>query len=160
LNKDQRLRFHDMADVRIEIDEVDEPPKSSEKVERASRRKERIVLFSALGLISLVAVLMTIVAFRAVPEVSEVRLEINTPPTTNADSLAISPDGKQIAFVAASEGQPRLWLRPLDSMSARPLGGTDSASLPFWSPDNKAVGFFADGKLKRIDINGGSVQIV
>ena len=59
--------------------------------------------------------------------------------------------------MATPDGEPRLWLRSLDS-TARPLAGTDNASFPFWSPDSRSVGFFADGKLKRIDLVGGSVQ--
>src|SRR5262249_8115494 len=54
----------------------------------------------------------------------------------------------------------RLWLRPLDSLSTRPLQGTEGAAHPFWSPDNKYVGFFADGKLKRGDVLGGAPQIL
>ena len=86
------------------------------------------------------------------------RVEINTPPTTDPTSLAISPDGQKIVYVANSEGRSRMWLRSLDSVSARPLTGTDGAQSPFWSPDSRSVGFFADGKLKRIDLDGGSVQ--
>jgi eukaryotic-like serine/threonine-protein kinase len=61
-------------------------------------------------------------------------------------------------FAATSQGRLQLWLRRLDSASARPLAGTDGASRPFWSPDSQSVGFFAQGKLKRIDIDSESVQ--
>jgi hypothetical protein len=58
-------------------------------------------------------------------------------------------------------GRPaRLWLRRLDATSARPPTGTDHASLPFWSPDSQSVAFFADSKLKRIDIDSGLVQVL
>jgi Tol biopolymer transport system component len=60
-----------------------------------------------------------------------------------------------LVFVAASEGQSRLWLRPLGATSAQPLPGTEGASLPFWSPDSKSIAFFAESKLKRIDSSGG-----
>ena len=60
--------------------------------------------------------------------------------------------------MAYDEGLARLWLRPLDTTTAHPLAGTEGATYPFWSPDNKALGFFADGKLKRIDISGGPPQ--
>jgi Tol biopolymer transport system component len=73
-------------------------------------------------------------------------------------SLAISLDGQKIVFVATEEGRSRLSLRSLDAVSARPLTGTDGASWPFWSPDGRSVGFFADGKLKRIDVDGGQLQ--
>ena len=105
-----------------------------------------------------IAAVAIALAFRPGPSAPETRLDIATPPTTDPASLAISPDGKKILFVATSQGHPQLFLRALDSVSARPLPGTAGASVPFWKPDNRSVGFFADGKLKRIDIESGSVQ--
>jgi Tol biopolymer transport system component len=70
---------------------------------------------------------------------------------------AISPDGQAIAFPAVDDGgQTMLWLRSLDSVSARPLAGTEGASEPFWSPDSRALGFFADGKLKIMNVSEGA----
>jgi Tol biopolymer transport system component len=86
------------------------------------------------------------------------RLELNTPPTTEPTSLAISPDGQKIVFAGESEGGSRLWMRSLSSISTQPLQGTERAQFPFWSPDSKAIGFFADGKLKRLDVDTGGVQ--
>jgi dipeptidyl aminopeptidase/acylaminoacyl peptidase len=88
------------------------------------------------------------------------RLEINTPATSDPTSLALSPDGRRLVFVASSENQQRLWLRPLDAVTAQPLVGTEGARRPFWSPDSRSVGFFADEKLKRIDIIGGPPQVL
>ncbi|MGH7553255.1 MAG: hypothetical protein ACREMQ_09560, partial [Longimicrobiales bacterium] len=73
-------------------------------------------------------------------------------------SVAISPDGQKIVFLAPVDGVPHLWLRQLDSVESRPLPGTAWSSMPFWSPDNRAVGFFAEGRLKRIDLAGGLVR--
>jgi Tol biopolymer transport system component len=85
-------------------------------------------------------------------------LEITTTPSSDPVSIAVSPDGMSVVFSAGMEDDARLWLRPLNSVSAHPLVGTDRARFPFWSPDSRSVGFFADGKLKRIDIDTGSVQ--
>ena len=90
-----------------------------------------------------------------------VRLEITTPPVSQPDdlaSLALSPDGRALAFVASVDGQPHLWVRPLDSVVSRPLPGTGGARSPFWSPDSRSVAFFADGRVKRIDLDGGLVR--
>ena len=71
--------------------------------------------------------------------------------------LALSPDGSQLAFVAAgSPGPTRIWVRPLSSLEAQPLAGTEGAISAFWSPDSRSLGFFAGGKLKRVDLPGGT----
>src|SRR5215471_6336926 len=75
--------------------------------------------------------------------------------------IAISPDGYQLAFVASYHGSPRLlWVRALDSAVAQPLRGTEGARFPFWSPDSHFIGFFAGGKLKKIDASGGSPEAI
>ena len=86
------------------------------------------------------------------------RLEIVTPPGADASGFAISPDGRALVFQATVDGKSQLWLRPLDSETARPLAGTEGGSFPFWSPDNQSVAFFAGGQLKRIDVATGFVQ--
>jgi Tol biopolymer transport system component len=86
------------------------------------------------------------------------RLDITTPPTSLPASFALSPDGKQIAYVASADGASRLWVRTLESPAARPLPGTEGARNPFWAPDGRSLGFFADLKLKRIDLGGGQLQ--
>jgi Tol biopolymer transport system component len=116
------------------------------------------LLIAALALVTLIAAVGIVWALRPQPPAPEMRLEINTPPTTDPASIAISPDGQKIVFVATSESRSRLWLRSLDSVTSQPLTGTDGATYPFWSPDSRSIGFFADSNLKRIDTGSGSVQ--
>jgi dipeptidyl aminopeptidase/acylaminoacyl peptidase len=74
-------------------------------------------------------------------------------------SLALSPDGRILAFVAATpQARPRLWVKPLDSAQAQPLAGTEGASYPFWSPDGRWLGFFSEGKLRKTPASGGAAQ--
>jgi len=159
LRKDRRLRVRDIGDAGIEIEDVRrETEPEGPVVVPASRRRERFVWFSALAFVTLVAATAMLWELPPTLPLPEARLEINTPSTPDPFSLAISPDGRRIVFVATSEGQARLWLRSMDSVSARVLTGTDGAAYPFWSPDSRSVGFFANARLKRIDIDGGLVQ--
>ncbi len=72
----------------------------------------------------------------------------------------LSPQGDKIAFVAHSGESKLLWVRSLNNDSSQSLGGTAGASHPFWSPDGQFIGFFADGKLKRIAAGGGALTTV
>ncbi len=70
--------------------------------------------------------------------------------------VAVSPDGRRLAFVAMGpEGRYLLWIRSLDTLAGQALAGTEGASSPFWSPDSRFIGFFAGGKLKKIEVSGG-----
>jgi hypothetical protein len=75
-------------------------------------------------------------------------------------SFAVSHDGRQMAFVAALKGVNMLWVRPLAEMTARALAGTECAVFPFWKPDGRTVGFFAAGKLKTVDVEGGQPAVL
>jgi Tol biopolymer transport system component len=84
-----------------------------------------------------------------------VRFTVTTPASPNPSSLAVSPDGRYIAFVAGS-----LFIRPTDAVDARPLPGTEGAQRPFWSPDSKHIGFAQQDQLKHISLAGGPPQMV
>jgi Tol biopolymer transport system component len=161
LARDPARRLHHVADARLEIedtlqhvDEVDEAGDTS------SRRRVRLLALTAVGL---AAALVAAIAFawRTLSAVPELKVtEITTPRTHDLWSFALSPDGRQLAFVADHEGQPTLWVRPLDAAAARPLSGTERARRPFWSPDSRSIGFFADSQMKRIEARGGSARVI
>jgi serine/threonine protein kinase len=157
LDKDPRRRLRDIGDARIEIDDVQSGSLRDGRVAPVPVGSRRLAWASTLAVIMLSATAIGVWLLRPTPTAPEVWLDIDTPPT-NDRSLAISPDGRKIVFAARSEGQSRLWLRALDSPEARPLPGTERATSPFWSPDNRSIGFFADSRLKRIDIAEGSVR--
>jgi Tol biopolymer transport system component len=80
-------------------------------------------------------------------------------PVSSIAQLALSPDGQRLAFVAsARRGRSQIWIRPLNDVQAQALAGTEGASFPFWSPDSRFIAFFADGKLKKVETNGGRPQ--
>ncbi|MBI3427487.1 MAG: serine/threonine-protein kinase [Acidobacteria bacterium] len=95
---------------------------------------------------------------RATPPAETLRLSLAPPDkVTRMSDPVLAPDGRRLVFSAATEGnRSSLWLRPLSSLGAQPLAGTEGASAPFWSPDGQSLGFFAQGKLKRLALNGES----
>ena len=130
----------------------------------SSSSRSRMALMVAVTAVAvLVAAALAVPALRHLretppPPPPETRVDIVTPPTNFPASFALSPDGRQIAYVATTDGASRLWVRRLDSVSAQSLPGTENAINPFWSPDSRSVGFFADTKLKRVDLGGGLPQ--
>ena len=78
---------------------------------------------------------------------------------TNIEVPELSPDGRHLVFTAITEGRRSLWLRPLGSLTAQPLPGTENVSgPPFWSPDSRSIGFAADRELRKLDLAGGVSQ--
>ena len=132
------------------------------------RNRERLAwIVASVCLLGLLAALPFVIAYlRRVPVDERVLRFSLLPPEKSTmagtvPALALSPDGRRLAFVASSEGRDLLWVRSLDSLSAQALPGTEGAtgaSPPFWSPDGRFIGFFAGGKLKKIDASGAPPQ--
>ena len=155
LRKDRTHRLQSIGDARIELEDALSKPTVDKPLVSRATPTWVLAVIAALALAALTATVFAFTATRS-PTAAELRLEIGAPATTSPTSLAISPDGLQLAYVAELDQRPQLWLRRLDSGAARPLPGTDYPQFPFWSPDSKSLGFFAGGKLKRLDIAGGS----
>src|SRR5437870_7443234 len=157
LTKDSRQRLGDIRDARIEIEEALAGSTAAPEPRAAASSKKWLWLAWAIAL-ALAALASVLYFNRTAPP--EIRVDVNTPSTDDPLSFTISPDGRRLVFLASNEGKSQLWVRPLDSLKAQPLAGTDGGTYPFWSPDSGSVGFFADGKLKRIDIRGGAPQVL
>jgi len=159
LQKDRRRRLQAAGDAALEIDDARaESEEAQHLVVTASRNRERLAWIVATLALLAVAVTLEISYLGLTANVADMRVDITTPSTDAPTSFAISPNGRRLVFVAYDGGRARLWMRPLDATTAQPLAGTEGAAYPFWSPDSRALGFFADGKLKRIDISGGVAQ--
>jgi Tol biopolymer transport system component len=118
---------------------------------------------TSLGVV-LVAAAPVALRYLSTPEVTEqTRFSVPTPQMPIPDNVSVSPDGRRIAFIAGGSGSnatASIFVRPVDSVEAQMLPGTQGASAPFWSPDGRHIGFAAQGKLKRIDLSGGPPQNV
>jgi Tol biopolymer transport system component len=169
LEKDPDDRWQSAQDVASELRWIAEAgSQAGVPATLALRRKSRERLAWGLAaILGLTALVLGIVALRRAPQPTRaVRATLEPPQGFSLvpfDELgiALSPDGRQLAFVAiAGDGSKQVFVRDLAEMTARVLPGTGGAWYPFWSPDGRHLGFFADGKLKRIDLRGGAPQAV
>ncbi len=170
LAKDPDDRWQSAADVADELKWIAQGgSQSSSGVSLPAPRKRerwRRVLIGGLGLAA-VAAISLLVNERLTPEPSFI-VPIAPPPGrafnavgNTAGPASISPDGRFLIFSAEGSGSDRnLWLYAMETGEQRQLVETSGAMFPFWSPDSKSVGYFADGKLKRINVLGaGSAAI-
>ena len=170
LVKDPKQRLRDIGDARIRIEEeIAGKPDAAEIAGAAPAAPARRGLPAwVLALTALAAVALGIAGgYRAHTAQAPlmVRAMLNLPDGMQLDgddvAFALSPDGRTLAIAASGKDEPqRLWVRRLDRPDASRMDGTDGASYPFWSPDGRSVGFFADHKLKRIAADGGLVQTI
>ena len=167
LERNPRNRQHDIADVRIALDEAltgvpDDAtaPTAASRLPLLRRPAPWATLAGILGVA--LAVAFSALGRKAVAPPPPLRLSVEL---GAADALvgpgaplAVSPDSRLLAFTARqSANEPwRLYLRPLDALEATPLSGTEFASNPFFSPDSRWLGFFAGGKLKKVGVAGGA----
>jgi dipeptidyl aminopeptidase/acylaminoacyl peptidase len=171
LRKDPEERYLAAHDIKLELQWIaaerpsaavqttaPEPPHRRERLGWAAALVAAIVLGTAAG----------IFLYHPAQSTQAVRTVINPPEKTTfnltgdaAGPPVLSPDGTSIAFAATgADGRTKLWVRAMDLLDAHALPGTEGAIFPFWSPDGRSLGFFAEGKLKTIDLNGGSAQVV
>ena len=164
LAKDPEDRWQSAADTRRELKWIGESSVAGVASPGGGRRKSRERLSWGLTAVAFLATLAAVMAAmryadRAAALARPMRSAIFLPDKTAVRGLAISPDGRRLVVVARdSSGKNLLWIRPLDSLSVQPLPGTENPSFPFWSPNSRFIGFFADGKLKKIDASGGPAQ--
>jgi len=174
LQKDPGLRLHDIADARLEI--AESAACSSEAVP-ARRRHSLLLLGVCAAVILLAGILLDRLLTKYLPvgpaapvakRVIKVEpghwldgfrreLEAQRP---NRTALAISGDGSFIVYSAIEENPdvkacPQLYLRRVDQLEAKPIAGTEGAINPFLSPDDRWVGYWADGQVKKVPVEGG-----
>jgi eukaryotic-like serine/threonine-protein kinase len=176
LEKDRERRWQSIRDVTSELRWIASRPAAPVNAAGAAPPRRRFspwqwiaAILTVIFALGAVLPLVLIAGLRLLnidegdvdppPSRPALQLEITTTPTDDP-STALSADGSQIAFVANRDRVPTLWVRALDTLENRPLPGTAGASFPFWSPDGLSLGFFADNKLKRIDVAGGAPLVV
>jgi serine/threonine protein kinase len=169
LQKNPEERFLAAHDVRLELlwiaaeRPVAPPPAAIAEI----AAPHRLAWIAAAAVAIILAALGGFLLNRPQPPPA-LHTSINPPEKTSlnltgdsAGPPVLSPDGTSIAFTATgADGKTSLWVRPTNVLEAHVLPGTEAAIFPFWAPDSHSLGFFADSKLKTIDLNGGSPQVV
>jgi eukaryotic-like serine/threonine-protein kinase len=181
LKKDARQRLQSIGDARIALEEIlsgaatqsESTPSSSVgagvQIPVPTQRWRTVLPWAIVALLAIAfAAFVVTDLMKKLPEGDAFVSQI--PPPKGAQftlanggggPVAISPDGREIAFVAAgSSGQPKLWVQPLDSETAQPLSGTEGAAYPFWSADSRSIGYFAHGMMNRVDASGGPSESI
>ena len=150
-----------MGDVRLEIEEaLAGGGGSADGTAPHARRVPWAWLAAVAAVAALAAVVAVTLAARRPPDARVLAFEVREPEGAvfelTTGGPALSPDGRMLAFVGRTGAGASLYLRPLDVTTARALPGTDGAQHPFWSPDSRSLGFFANGKLQKIGVAGDS----
>jgi Tol biopolymer transport system component len=160
LVKDRERRRQSMHDILLDLQGIAEagPPARAAAAGRGRLRERLAWAAAALGILAGAAGIA--MPLLRETEASVVRTTILPPEGSRFDFgsglLEVSPDGRHVAFVGPNaERKPMLWVRGLDSLEARALPGTEGAKFPFWSPDSRSIGFFANSKLRKISLTGG-----
>ena len=167
LEKEAGARFQSAADIGFALGSVAGPERTAtgstlQSAHRLKKEKTAARLLAGALAVAVAALLLAALAFvylRQKPGAQQVvRMSVLLPEKSRAVSLAVSPDGSEIAMVLVKDGRQQIWVRPLDALEPTALAGTDGALDPFWSPDSRYIGFFADAKLKTIERSGGPVE--
>jgi Tol biopolymer transport system component len=155
--KDPEQRWQSAADLRDELLWLpDLKPAAA-----AATRNRRVFWPWAIAAICAALALFAWMR-RAPPEHRLTRVAVNAPEGTQVTGFgsAISPNGRMVVFAGSAHGVRQLWLRSLEEAQARSLRTTEGAQFPFWSPNSQSIGFFAGGRLKRIDLSTGIVRSI
>jgi Tol biopolymer transport system component len=171
LQKNPEERYQSAQDIKLELQWIatDRPaPAIATETPAPALKKERIGWAAAVVAAIVLGAAAAILLYHPAQPQRSIRAVIDPPEKTSlnltgdsAGAPVLSADGASIAFAAtAADGKTALWVRPTNTLEARMLAGTDGAMFPFWSPDSRSVGFFAETKLKTIDLSGGAAQVV
>ena len=154
LEKDPKKRLQDIGDMELLLQ-----PAGPAAILPAGG-DHQWAWMASIVVLSLALAVVAFIHFHENPEPAIRTLVAAPEGTTIVQDFAISPDGRYLVMAAEVHGTRQLWLRPLNASQPQPMPNTEDALHPFWSPDSRNVGFFAQGKLKRVAVSGGPAQSI
>ena len=163
LEKDARDRFQSARDLSYALEAIAVDGRNSSTA--AAPVRHRTLPLMAIATLAVAAGAVALAGWtltrRPASTTEKLAVAISAPPGLVVEQTpAVSPDGRTIAFIGGSGGATRIFVRSLDAFETRPLASTEGAEGPFWSPDGKSLGFFARGRLWRIDLAGGVPRVI
>jgi serine/threonine protein kinase/Tol biopolymer transport system component len=166
LAKDPADRFQSAHDVAMDLRWIESPGAAPADAESTAPASSRILWIAAVALAIILGTLAGFFLHHPAVSSPSIRAVINPPPEAHfrltsdvAGPPTFSPDGAYLGFTATgSDGKTSIWVRPMNGTEARELPGTNDALFPFWSADSRSLGFFANGKMKTIELNGSTAQ--
>jgi serine/threonine protein kinase/Tol biopolymer transport system component len=168
LEKEPDRRWQSAHDVALQLATIRDAGELPERPPAGRRRP--LTWLAWAGSIAATALVVAIAMHLRQPDAApppRLELQINPPATTaftyspETVRFAVSPDGQQLAFVAAGPGSTsRVWLRALSSLKAEPVAGTDGANTVFWSPDARSIAFVTGDTLKRLELASGAAVVI
>ncbi len=170
LAKDPDDRYQSARDLLRDLRWVASGPSDGVVAQTVAPARSNRLAWLIAAVLAIALVATAVIALRragkVMPAAGPVQFTIAPPENTSfggppgggsgaATQVAVSPDGRNVVFVARSQSAHQIWLRSIASLDARAITGTEGGAFPFWSPDSRFIGFFAAGKLKKVSIAGG-----
>ena len=161
LAKDPDDRWQNARDLGLELKWISENPKVAVPASDRKRLRTTVLATGAFAALATLAITIGVMSYMHRPTPPTITSFVIIPPNRVADVPMLSPNGRSVVFMSPSainDKESALWIRAFSSLDAKEVPGTEHASTPFWSPDSRSVGFFADNKLKKVELATSTVQ--
>jgi Tol biopolymer transport system component len=164
LDRDVKTRLRDIGEARVAIQKVGKEPQLAVSAGAITSRFGKLPWIAVTAVLALALAAVSFARFREKPPFAQapMRFQILSPPNARFGvQMGLSPDGRMLAFTATNATEfNSIWVRPLDSLDAKPLPNARAGEPFFWSPDSRFIAYRSNGKLMKTDVSAGSSQVI